>query len=234
MIFLRRDLVREVGGFQSQFDGSQDYDLLLRVSERTNRIHHIPRVLYHWRRSENSSASDVRQKPGQLEASWRAIEAHLKRRGEQAHVAVDWRTHAFYVRRELREAKKISVIIPSFRGPESLERCVESVVSRTSYPNYEIVIVQMGERDKIAKAATDFSHRVLYLADAVNDSAAKNYAVAQTDSPWLLFLDDNVEAIDPDWLTIMAEHVQRPEIGAVGARLINPGGTIEHAGLVLA
>jgi glycosyltransferase involved in cell wall biosynthesis len=233
LIFLRRDLVREVGGFQPQFDGSQDYDLLLRVTERTNRIHHIPRVLYHWRRSENSSASDVRQKPGQLEASWRAIEAHLKRQGEQAHVAVDWRTHAFYVRRELSEAKKISVIIPTFRGPESLERCVESVVSRTSYPNYEIVIVQVGERDKIAKAATDFSHRVLYLTDAVNDSAAKNYAVAHTDSPWILFLGDNVEAIAPDWLTIMAEHVQRPETGAVGPRLINPGGTIEHAGLVL-
>ena len=233
MIFLRRDLVREIGGFQPQFDGSQDYDLLLRVTERTNRIYHIPRVLYHWRRSENSSASDVRQKPGQLEASWRAIEGHLKRRGEQAHVAVDWRTHAFYVRRELREAKKISVIIPSSRGPESLERCVESVVSRTSYPNYEIVIAKMDERDKIAKAATDFSQRILYFADAVNDSAAKNYAVAHTDSPWLLFLDDNIETIGPDWLTIMAEHVQRPETGAVGPRLINPGGTIEHAGLVL-
>ena len=233
MIFLRRDLVREVGGFQPQFDGSQDYDLLLRVSERTDRIHHIPRVLYHWRRSENSSASDVRQKPGQLEASWRAIEAHLKRRGEQALVAVDWRTHGFYVRRELREAKKISVIIPSFRGPESLERCVESVVGRTSYPNYEIVIVKVGERDNVAKATTDFSHRVLYFAGAVNDSAAKNHGVAHTDSPWLLFLDDNTEAIGPDWLTIMAEHVQRPETGAVGARLVNPGGTIEHAGLVL-
>ena len=233
MIFLRRDLVREIGGFQTQFDGSQDYDLLLRVSERTNRIHHIPRVLYHWRRSENSSASDVRQKPGQLEASWRAIEAHLERRGEQAHVAVDWRTHAFYVRHELREAKKISVIIPSFRGPESLERCVESVITRTSYPNYEIVIVQVGEGNKIARPATDFSHRVLYFADAVNDSAAKNYAVAHTDSPWIFFLDDNVEPIDMDWLTIMAEHVQRPETGAVGPRLISTDGTIEHAGLVL-
>ena len=74
---------------------------------------------------------------------------------------------------------------------------------------------------------------MLHFADATNDSAAKNYAVAQTDSPWILFLDDNVEAIDPDWLTIMAEHVQRPEVGAVGARLINPNGTIEHAGLVL-
>src|SRR5262245_21371647 len=233
MIFLRRDLVREVGGFYPQFDGSQDYDLLLRVSERTNRLHHIPRVLYHWRRSENSSASDVRQKPGQLEASCRAIEAHLKRRGEQAHVAVDWRTHAFYVRRELREVRKICVIIPSFRGSGSLERCLESVVRTTSYPNYEIVIVQTGERDKIAEATTDSSHHVLYFTDVANDSAAKNYAVAHTDSPWLLFLDDNVEAIVPDWLTIMAEHIQRPETGAVGPRLVNPGGTIEHAGLVL-
>ena len=233
MIFIRRDLVREIGGFQRQFDGSQDYDLLLRVSERTNRIHHIPRVLYHWRRSESSSASDVRQKPGQLEASWRAIEAHLKRRGDQARVAVDWRTHAFYVRRELREARKITVIIPSFRGPESLERCVESVVSTTSYPNYEMVIVQMGERDKIARADTHFSHRVLCFADAKNESAAKNYAVAHTDSPWLLFLDDNVQAIGPDWLTILAEHVQRPATGAVGPLLVNSSGTIEHAGLVL-
>ena len=233
MIFLRRDLVRAVGGFQSQFDGSQDYDLLLRVSERTNRIHHIPRVLYHWRRSESSSASDVRQKPGQLEASWRAIEAHLERRGEQTRVAVDWRSHAFYVRRELREARKISIVIPSFRGSSLLERCLESVASRTSYPNYEIVILQMGERDKIAEAATNVSHRVLYFEDALNDSAAKNYAVAHTDSPWLLFLDDDVEAIDPDWLTIMAEYLQRPETGAVGPRLINPAGTIEQAGLVL-
>ncbi len=231
MIFMRRDLVREVGGFQPQFDGSQDYDLLLRVSERTNRIHHIPRVLYHWRRSENSSASDVRQKPGQLEASWRAIEAHLKRRGEQAYVAVDWRTHAFYVRRELREAKKISVIIPSSHGPESLKRFLENVISKTSYPNYGIVIVQVGDRDRVHEAGTDF--RVLHFPDAANASAAKNYVVQQTDSPWLLFLDIGVEPIETDWLTIMAEHVQRPEVGAVGARLINPNGKIEHAGLVL-
>ena len=142
MIFMRRDLVREVGGFQPQFDGSQDYDLLLRVTERTNRIHHIPRVLYHWRRSENSSASDVRQKPGQLEASWHAIEAHLKRRGEPGHVAVDWRTHAFCVRRELLQAKKISIVFWSRNDVEQLRRCVEIVSAKTNYPNYEIVVVQ--------------------------------------------------------------------------------------------
>jgi O-antigen biosynthesis protein len=230
LIFLRRDLVREVGGFQPQFDGSQDYDLLLRLSERTNQIHHIPRVLYHWRRSESSSASDVRQKPGQLEASWRAIEAHLKRCDELAHVTLDWPSHAFCVRRQLLEPRKISVIIPSSHSQESHKEFVEKLISKTSYPNYEIVIVQMGGRDKV-EAGTDF--RVLHFPEAANNSAAKNYAVAQTDSPWLVFLDDSVEAIDPDWLTIMAEHVQRPDVGAVGARLINPNGTIEHAGLVL-
>jgi glycosyltransferase involved in cell wall biosynthesis len=231
LIFLRRDLAREVGGFQPEFDGSQDYDLLLRVSERTNRIQHIPRVLYHWRRSENSSASDVRQKPGQLEASWRAIEAHLKRRGELAHVTVDWPTHAFCVRRQLLEPRKISVIIPTCSGIESHQAFVETLISKTSYPNYEIVMVQVGDRDKIDGAATDL--RVLHFPNAANKSGAKNSAVAQTDGPWLLFLEDNVEPIDPDWLTVMCEHVQRPEVGAIGPRLINPNGKIEHAGLVL-
>src|SRR5262249_54461653 len=101
------------------------------------------------------------------------------------------------------------------------------------YPNYEIVIIQMSERDKIAEPATNFPHHVLHFADVSNDSVAKNYAVAHTDSPWLLFLDENVQAIGPDWLTIMAEHVQRPATGAVGPRLVNSRGTIEHAGLVV-
>jgi glycosyltransferase involved in cell wall biosynthesis len=130
----------------------------------------------------------------------------------------------------LLEPRKISVIIPSSHSRESLNEFVEGLVSKTSYPNYEIVIVQVGQRDKVHEAGTDF--RVLHFPDAANDSAAKNYAVAQTDSPWLLFLDDNVEAIDPDWLTIMTEHVQRPEVGAVGAPFLNP--KIEHGGLVLA
>src|SRR5204863_4252963 len=139
---VRREVVQKVGGFRSEFDSAQDYDLFLRVVEQTNRIHHIPRVLYHWRRSVDSSAISVRQKPGQLDATRRAIEDHLKRRGERAHVAVDWRTHAFCVRRELSEARKISMITPSCDDSESLERCIESLTSKTSYPNYEIFIVQ--------------------------------------------------------------------------------------------
>jgi len=229
---VRRDVLQKTGGFRSQFDSAQDYDLLFRVIELTNRIHHIPRVLYHWRRSESSSAISVRQKPGQLEASRLAVEEHLKRRGEPAHVAVDWRTHAFCIRRELLEPKRISVIVRSRHGgAERLKRCVETLTAQTNYPNYEVVIVHADK--KFPEAAARFSHRLLYLSDAADDSTAKNQAVEQTDSPWLLFLDDGIEVIEPDWLTIMAEHVQRPEVGAVGARLLNPGGVVEHAGIVI-
>jgi len=228
---VRRAILQKTGGFRSQFDGAQDYDLFFRVIERTNRIHHIPRVLYHWRRSESSSAISVRQKPGQLEASRLAIEDHLNRRGEPAHVAVDWRTHTFCVRRELLEPRNISVIIRSSHGSESLERCIEALRAQTSYPNYEIVIVQTD--DKFPEPAARFAHRLLHLSGAAHDSTAKNYAVEQTNSPWLLFLDDNMEVVEPGWLTIMAEHIQRPEVGAVGARLLNSSGAVEHAGIVV-
>ena len=230
---VRRDLVQKAGGFRSQFDSAQDYDLFFRVVELTDRIHHIPRVLYHWRRSESSSAISVRQKPGQLDASRLAIEGHLKRRGEQAHVAVDWRTHAFRVRRELSEPKKVAVIIPNDHGAEALARCLDSLRSKTAYPNYEILIVQSDKSPGAPADLSRFPHRLLQVSGIANDSAAKNYAVKKTDCPWLLFLDDSIEATDPEWLTIMAEHVQRPEVGAVGARLVNPDATIAHAGIVV-
>ena len=226
---VRRDIVQKAGGFRSQFDSAQDYDLFFRVVEQTNRIHHIPRVLYHWRRSESSSAISVRQKPGQLEATRLAIQDHLKRRGEPAHVSVDWRTHAFCVRRELSETRKISVIVSSCHGPDSLERSIGSLTSKTSYPNYEIVFVH---GDEFPHAATHL-HRLLYFSGADNVSAAKNFAVNNTDNSWVLLLDDMIEIIEPDWLTIMAEHVQRPEVGAVGAQLLNSTGGVEQAGIVI-
>jgi O-antigen biosynthesis protein len=230
---VRRDMVQKAGGFRSQFDSAQDYDLFFRVIEQAKRIHHIPRILYHWRRSQSSSAISVRQKPEQLEASRLAIEDHLKRRAEPARVAVDWRTHAFWVRRRLSEPKRISAIIWSRRGLESLKRCIESLTSRTSYLNYEIVIVQ----DDKFLGASDFSSRFPYhllrFPGEPNDSAVKNFAISQTTDPWILFLDESIEPIEPDWLTIMAEHVQRGEVGAVGARLLNPNGTIEQAGTVV-
>jgi len=230
---IRRDTLQTVGGFRSAFDTAQDYDLFFRVIEQTKRIHHIPRVLYHWRRAESSSAISVRQKPEQLEASRLAVADHLKRRGEVAYLAVDWRTHAFCVRRELLDTKKISVIIRSRHGAESLERCIERLTNRTSYPNYEIVIVQDDKFHDASDLCSHSPHRLLRFSGAPNDSARENFAINETSDPWILFLDENVEPIEPDWLTIMAEHIQRPEVGVVGARLLNPDGKIEEAGLVV-
>jgi O-antigen biosynthesis protein len=230
---VRRDLVQKAGGFRSEFDSAQDYDLFFRVIELTNRIHHIPRILYHWRRSESSSSISVRQKPQQLDASRRAIEDHLKRRRESAHLAVDWRTHAFRLRRELLEARKIAIVVLNCQGNEALERCLENLTSKTDYPDYEILIVQPGECPGTPANCSRFPHRLLNLSGMASSSAVKNAAAEQTDAPWFLFLDDSIEAINADWLTIMAEHVQRPEVGAVGARLLNRSGTVEHAGIVV-
>jgi glycosyltransferase involved in cell wall biosynthesis len=230
---VRRDLAQKVGGLRSQFDSAQDYDLFFRVTEHASGIYHIPRVLYHWRRSESSSAISVRQKPEQLEASRRAIEDHLKRRGESAHVAMDWRTHAFYIRRDLQEAKKISLIVWSRRDYQTLNRCIESLTSRTSYPSYEIVIVHDDTVDVRSTFSSDFPFRLLRFPGAASESALRNFAVKQTDAPWILFLDDTIEALQPDWLTIMAEHIQRAEVGAVGSQLLNSNGGVEQAGMVV-
>ena len=128
---MRRDLAR--AEFRSEFDGAQDYDLLLRISEKTDRIRHIPRVLYHWRRTAESTAHNIRRKPGALEAGRRAIEQHLVRRQENARVTIDWETHLYRVRREIR-SEKISIIING-----AAARDAERIRAKTNFPNFEIV-----------------------------------------------------------------------------------------------
>ena len=140
-VMVRRGLVHKAGGFRPKFDGAQDYDLLLRVTEHTDRVGHIPRVLYHWRRSINSTADNIRRKPGSLEAGRLALEGHLRRQEVPGHVTIDWRTHAYWVKHELLEAKKISIIIPMRDRVELLTRCLESLTTKTNYPEYEIVVV---------------------------------------------------------------------------------------------
>jgi O-antigen biosynthesis protein len=234
LTLIRRELVKQVGGFRSEFDGAQDYDLFLRVIEQTNRIHHIPRVLYHWRRTLTSTADNVQCKPKMLEAGRLALESHLERRRQPGHVAVDWRTYLYWVKREVTELKKISIIIPARDGVESLVRCLDSLTSKTSYAPYEIVVVANNSQPEDARAyLSRFKYRPLHYSGDFNFSAINNFAVKQTDSPWILFLSDQTEVFDADWLTTMAEHVQRPEIGAVGSRLIHPDETVQHAGMVV-
>jgi GT2 family glycosyltransferase len=231
---IRRDLLRKIDGFRSEFDGAQDYDLFLRIIEETNRIDHLPRVLYHWRRSPGSTADNIRRKPGSLETGRHALEAHLERRQLTGHVTVDWRTHAYWIKRELEEAKKISIIIPVRDRVDLLARCIDSITSKTSYAPYEIIVVDNDSQSEEARAYfSHFKHRLLHYSGPFNYSAMNNFAVGQTDSPWILFLNNDTEVIEEDWLKVMAEHIQRPEIGAVGPRLLYPDGTVQHAGVVV-
>ena len=181
-----------------------------------------------------STADNIQCKPEMLEAGRLALEAHLERRQEPGHVAVDWRTYLYWVKRELTEAKKISIIIPMRDRVDLLARCLDSLTSKTSYAPYEVVVVANDSVSEDARACfSHFKHRLLYYSGPFNFSAINNFAVKQTNSPWLLFLNDHTEVFDSDWLTIMAEHVQRPEVGAVGPRLLYPDETVQHAGIVV-
>jgi GT2 family glycosyltransferase len=231
---IRCELLRRIGGFRSEFDGAQDYDLFLRVMEETDRIDHIPRVLYHWRRSLTSTADNIRRKPGSLEMGRLALEAYLERRQEAGHVTVDWGTHAYWIKRQLTEAKKISIIIPVRDRVDLLARCLDSLTSKTTYAPYEIVVVDNDSQSEEARAYfSNLKHRVLRYSGPFNFSAMNNFAVEQTDSPWLLFLNNDTEVIESEWLTMMAEHVQRPAVGAVGPKLLYPDDTVQHAGIVV-
>ena len=231
---IRRELLKQVGGFRSKFDGAQDYDLFLRVIEQTNRIDHIPRVLYHWRRTLTSTADNIQCKPKMLEAGRAALEAHLERRQQPGHVSIDWRTYLYWVKRELTEGKKISIIVAMRDRVDLLARCLDSLASKTSYAPYEVVVVDNDSQSEGARGYfSHFQHRLLHYSGQFNLSAINNFAVKQTEGPWLLFLDYHTEVVDGEWLTTLAEHVQRPEVGAVGPRLLYPDDTVQHAGIVL-
>ena len=231
---VRAAVLSQVGGFRSEFDGAQDYDLFLRIIASTTRIDHIPKILYHWRRSRGSTADNIRRKPGSLETGRLALESHLERQGERGHVTVDWRTHAYWIKRDLVEPKPISIIIPVRDRAELLARCVESINRETTYAPYEIIIVDNDSQTEETRAyLSTVRHRVLNYRGPFNFSAINNFAVEQTTSPWLLFLNNDTEVIDGDWLTVMAEHIQRPEVGAVGPRLLYPDDTVQHGGIVV-
>ena len=231
---IRLSLVRELGGFRPGYDFAQDYDLFLRITSRSSRIHHIPRILYHWRRSAGSTSISIRSKPDALEAARRGLTDHLARAQQPGHVAIDWRTHGFRVRRQIAEEKKIAIIIPTRDRIDLLARCIASIEAKTTYENYEITVVDNdSQSDEARDYFRNFPHRLLQFSGPFNYSAINNFAVEKTEAPWILFLNNDTEVIESDWLTAMAEHVQRPEVGAVGARLIFRDETIQHAGVVL-
>jgi GT2 family glycosyltransferase len=234
----RRALVTELGGFRAGFDGSQDYDLVLRLTERTGRIAHLPRVLYHWRIHAASTASSAAPKTYAYAAGRRAIEEALVRRGEPGRVEELPQPGCYTVRYALRRPGKISIIVPTRNHGDDVERCLASIFAAPTYPDFELVLVDNGSTDAASLAAfarwraAEPRVRVLRRDVPFNFAALNNHAARNTDGTYLLFLNNDTRVVTPDWLEALVEQAQRPSIGAAGAKLLYPDGTIQHAGVV--
>jgi GT2 family glycosyltransferase len=236
----RRALVEELGGMRPGFDGSQDYDLVLRLMERTDRIHRIPKVLYHWRVHPGSTASSGSVKPYAAAAAERAIAEALVRRGEPGKVKMRADSPGVYiVRYEIRQAQKVSVIIPTRNHGEDVDRCLNSIFAKTTYKDFEIIILDNGSDEKASLQTLEKwskrERRVKVIRHDVpfNFSHINNYAVARSSGHYVLLLNNDTEVITPDWMEAMVEQAQRPTIGAVGALLLYPDASVQHAGVIV-
>ncbi|GAB2492553.1 hypothetical protein GCM10027084_01410 [Pseudoxanthomonas sangjuensis] len=237
---IRTDLVRAVGGFRKGFEGSQDHDLILRCTERLlpSQIVHIPKVLYHWRAIPGSTALSRDAKDYAASAGVRAVAEQLSRCATGA--LAEELSHGHYrVRWPLPESlPKVSLVIPTRDKANLLRQCIDSILQRSTYNNFEILIVDNGSSepdaiDYLASLKGERRIRVLRYDKPFNYSAINNWAVSQCDGEVIGLVNNDIEVITPDWLEEMVSHAVRTDVGAVGAMLYYPGDTIQHAGVVL-
>lgn len=224
---------------RKSFDGAQDYDFLLRLCERTKNIFHVREVLYHWRISDSSTAKSAGNKNYADEAGKRALQEHLDRCGLNA-VAELTDTPCFYhVSYAIKDEPLVSIVIPNKDSVEVLRRCIDSIESKTSYSSYEILIIENNSVEKEtfeyydSVCATFDNVRVATWEGPFNYSAINNYGVGMTNGEYLLFLNNDTEVIEPNWLSSMLGFCQRDDVGAVGAKLLYPDNTVQHAGVLM-
>jgi GT2 family glycosyltransferase/glycosyltransferase involved in cell wall biosynthesis len=233
---IRKSCVDELGGLRSETDGAQDWDLLLRLSEMTQRFARVPKVLYHWRADATSAVVSLENKPYAREAQERALREHLERRGlrgaverdAQSGLRIRWRTTGDI---------KVSIIIPTKHHRALLGPCLTSI-AKSDYKNVEIIVVETAGRSEVREQwykgfDPGVPFRVLWWDRAFNYSSVNNWAAGQSAGDALLFLNDDTEALAPDWLDEMVGWLEQPGIGVVGARLLAPDGSIQHGGDVL-
>jgi GT2 family glycosyltransferase len=229
----RRCLLEEIGGFRVGFEGAQDYDLVLRLSEKTEQIYHIPKILYHWRMAPSSLASGA-AKPYAYEAAKRGLTEHLSRRRIPGEIIPGDRLGTYRVRFNLEGADKVSIVIPNLARPDTLRACLRTIEEKTSYSNYEVIIV--GDRRVDAETRNYLAsrpYRIIAVEESSNLSQLINLGAAAAQGEYLLLLHDDIQVISGEWITAMLGFCRQPEIGAVGARLLYQTGRIQHIGVVL-
>ena len=236
---VRKSVLSRTGLLRSEFDGAQDHDLILRCCEQTDRIAHIPRALYHWRTHTASTAADLSIKEYALDAGRRAVQEHFRRLGMAAETELSGTRGWFRNRLEIKGAPLVSIIIPTRDHLPDLKKCVNSVLGKSTWQNLEILVVDNGSREpetlQWLKALQKKEDRVRILQwnRPFNYSAVNNFAASGAEGEYFLFLNNDTEVITPSWIEEMLMYAQSPDVGAVGAKLFYPDGTIQHAGVVL-
>lgn len=230
----RKELVDHLGGFRLGYDGSQDYDLALRVSEVTDKIEHITRPLYTWRKAPESAAAGVHAKEFAYRAGKRALKDALARRGFEGEVVPALVPGRYRVRYAIKGEPKVSILIPTRDRLDMLRRCVDSIRQVSTYRNFDVNIIDNRSEDpQMLVYLESFPGRVIRYPEEFNYARIMNVAAREVDGELLLLLNNDTEVIAPEWIEAMIEHAQRSEVAAVGGRLMYPDGRVQHEGIIV-
>ena len=238
---VKRNVQEQVGELRQEYDGAQDYDFVLRCVEKTKHIYHIPEVLYHWRAHQDSTAENPESKRYAFEAGIRALESHLERCGIKGTVTMTEQYGLYRVKYELEKEPLVSILIPNKDHVDDLQRCVISLYENSDYPNFEIIIIENGS---VEEATFQYYEEISMKYSNVqvvtwnnegefNFSALNNYGATFAEGEYLLFLNNDTEILEKSSIAEMVSHMNRPEVGAVGARLYYEDGTVQHAGVIV-
>jgi GT2 family glycosyltransferase len=238
LLVIRKTLLEKIGGIREGFDGAQDYDLILRCISEASKIVHIPKVLYHWRMHPASTAQNIYTKSYAHESGQKALKEYLHKIGVEADVDRGTGITNYRIKYKLKCHPKVSILIPFKDKHQLLEKCIESIINKSSYKNYELILISNNSTEKklfdyLGKLKKFSFIKIIEYNEPFNYSKLNNYAVKHSDGEVLLFLNNDTEVISEDWLESMLEHVLRKEIGAVGCKLLYPDNKIQHAGVVI-
>lgn len=238
LFVVKRSLALKLGGQDPAYDGAQDYDFIFRCTEEAEKIVHIAKILYHWRVHQASTADNPTSKMYAFDAGKRAIEAHLQRIGAKAEVSHTKDLGFYRVKYQVQGNPKVSIVIPNKDEKETLKKCLESIWQKTTYSNYEIILVENNSttreiRDYYQELDGKNGVRVVYWDKEFNYSAINNFGISYAKGDYILCLNNDITVISPEWMEELLANCQRPEVGIVGARLYYPDNTIQHAGIVL-
>ncbi len=238
LTIVKRTLVDKIGLYDSRYDGSEDFDFILRATENAEKIYHIDEPIYYWRVHEGSVASDISAKPYAWDSAKRAVEAHLERIGIEGDVVFSKAVPMLHVNYRIVGNPLISIVIPTSDHSDDLRTCIESIQKKSTYQNYEIIVVENNSKEPKTfayyKELEPFPNITTVVWEReFNFSAINNFGTTFAKGEHILFLNNDIEVITPDWLEQMLMFTQRKDVGAVGIKLLYPDDTVQHGGIAV-